>query len=204
MPALSLYQQRRRAGQCVDCGKAAPGKACRCPKHALAERKRDKVRRLALAAAGTCQRCRKLPAVQGGICNGCRKKLPTLPSSKRPNVTHAKRAARWECKACGENMPSDLFKNCETCRKDAADATKAKRMELFAQGLCRCGRKLAKNDPATTDIQGRPLRKLPRIATRCAVCRTRRRRTRATTPDKLKIEARIAAMAEHADEDIAA
>ena len=178
MPALSLYQQRRRAGQCVDCGKAAPGKACRCPKHALAERKRAKVRRLALAAAGTCQRCRKLPAVQGGICGGCRKNLKSLPSSKKPNVTHAQRAKAWRCRACDEPMPSDLFKNCAGCRKDASDTRKNERLALLAKGLCMCGRKLAKNSPKATDVDGRRLgRKLPRIASRCAICRTRRRKS---------------------------
>ena len=177
MPAIAIYRQRRRAGQCVECGKTAYGKGCRCLKHALAERKRAKTRRLALAAAGTCQRCRRLPAVRGGICDGCRKKLPTFPSAQGPNVTHARRAENWQCKACGDDMSSDLFKNCETCRADAAEATKTKRVELFAKGLCRCGSKLTKNAPKATDVNGRPLRPLPRIATRCAICRTRRRKT---------------------------
>lgn len=150
------------------------------PIHYQLERARSKKRRAAFAAANVCQRCRKKPATRGSACDGCRKRYKEFPSTKKPNVTHARRAAEWRCKACDEPMPSDLFKSCARCRADATEATKATREAQRLQGLCKCGRKLAKNSLTKRDVLGRLLRKLPKTASRCAICRNRRKKNTRT------------------------
>ncbi len=128
-----LYQRRRHAGQCVQCGVAAGGKS-KCALCAEKDKTARQQRRARRKSAGVCTACGQAAKEGRALCQLCIDKRSKV-SMKR---YHRNKAA-GVCPYCGGEIHGEFM--CETCRdvhRKAAHDHYHKR--VIVEGRCqRCG-----------------------------------------------------------------
>lgn len=122
-----LYQRRRSAGLCVQCGADADGKS-RCTTCAAKSEAARKKRRLKRKAAGICTACGQ-PAKEGcALCQGC-----IDARSKVSTDRYYRNKAADVCRLCGGETDGKAL--CEPCR-----ATQKKHAHNHYQRRVQAGR----------------------------------------------------------------
>lgn len=137
------YDEWRRKGLCVRCGRGRPPgrKRVDCESCAKTQQRSYRKRYAALVKSGLCRQCRHKPAERGGRCSPCAKKERER-FKLTGNVTTIARRIKGVCRDCEAELSGDRYSRCPECRRLGASKRANVIAERKARGICvRCNKR---------------------------------------------------------------